>query len=271
MSNILTDRTALERNRKRAEKKPVEFLHTLAAQMLKDRLSIVKKDFKKTAIITGFGHFWRNIFPEADIIPDSDTLNLDVQSYDLVIHAMGLHWSNDPVGQVIQCQRALQPDGLFMSVSFGGKTLFELRSALAEAETSVAGGLSPRVLPMADIRDMGALLQRCGLTMPVADSDIYDVSYDSPHAFFTELRMMGEANAMANRLRHFTRRSIMTTAAKIYKKHFGTDDGRIRASFEFITLTGWAPDSSQPQPLRPGSARTRLADALNVRETPIKD
>lgn len=186
-----------------------------------------------------------------------------------MIHALSLHWANDPLGQLIQCRRAMKPDGLFLAVMFGGQTLQELRASLAEAESLVTGGLSPRVLPMAEIRDLGALMQRAGFALPVADSVTQTVHYTDLPALMADLRAMGETSALAARPRHFTRRDILTKAEAIYRANFPAPDGRITATFEVIFLTGWAPHESQQQPLRPGSAKARLADALRVPEQPL--
>lgn len=184
---------------------------------------------------------------------------------------MCLHWSDDPVGQLIQARRALRPDGLFLGVMFGGETLHELRTALAQAESDLYGGLSPRVAPMAEIRDLGALLQRAGYALPVADSVRLTASYASPLHLMQELRFMGEGNALHSRRRTPASRALFARACEIYVEAFGTDDGRVPATFELIVLTGWAPDASQPQPLRPGSASKRLADALGTEEGMLKD
>ncbi len=268
----LTDRSALMRNRARATRQgPALFLHEAALDEVQDRLSMVNRSFTKPAVVTGFPDFWAKALPEARIVPDDEVLALEPGAHDLVIHAMALHWANDPVGQIIQCRRALQPDGLFLSVAFGGQTLAPLRTALAEAESQVAGGLSPRVAPMAEIRDTGALLQRAGLALPVADSVPLRVSYADTLALMRDLRAMGEGNALAQRLRHPTRRTVMARAAAIHAELTGDTDGRITETFELVVLTGWAPDDSQPQPLRPGSAQTRLADALGTKETKLGD
>ncbi|MBY6159529.1 methyltransferase domain-containing protein [Mameliella alba] len=266
----LTDRSALERHRARA-KADALFLHEAARDDAQDRLAMVNRAFKQVAIVTPFPQIWRPAFPEARIIPDAEVLDLTEAAHDLVIHALSLHWADDPIGQLIQCRRALQPDGLCLVLTLGGQTLHELRAALAQAETEVTGGLSPRVAPMGEIRDLGALLQRTGLALPVADSTPLTASYATPLHLMQELRAMGENNALAGRLRHPTRRAVMMRAVEIYSQAFALPDGRVPATFELITLTGWAPDASQPQPLRPGSAAQRLADALNTSETPLKD
>ncbi|CUH64933.1 biotin biosynthesis protein BioC [Thalassovita gelatinovora] len=262
----LTDRTALLRNRARAMRDPALFLHETALEELQHRLAMVNRTFKKPAIVTGFPDFWANALPEATIVPDEDVLTLGEQAHDLVIHAMSLQWANDPVGQIIQCRRALKPDGFFLAALLAGQTLFQLRAALAEAEVEKTGGLSPRILPMAEIRDLGGLLQRAGLALPVADNLALNVSYQTPFHLMRDLRAMGESNALAGRARHATRPSILARAAEIYQAHHSAESGRIPATFELVFLTGWAPDDSQPKPLRPGSATARLADALGTKE-----
>ena len=204
-------------------------------------------------------------------MPDDEVLALHPGAHDLVIHALALHWANDPVGQLIQCRRALKPDGLMLTVAFGGQTLNELRSALGQAEIEVTGGLSPRVAPMGEIRELGALLQRAGFALPVADSLPLTVSYATPLHLMRDLRAMGETNALKTRLRHATRRAVMLRACEIYCETFGDAQGRVPATFDLIVLTGWAPDESQPKPLRPGSATARLAEALGTQENPLKD
>lgn len=264
----ITDRTALLRNRARALPEAM-FLQEHAADELQERLLEVNKTFTSPAIVTGFPDFWRARFPDATVVSDDETLALEPNAHDLVIHAMCLHWANDPVGQLVQCRHALQPDGLMLCTFLGGQTLQELRVALAEAEVAVTGGLSPRIAPMGEIRDLGGLLQRAGFALPVADSTPLTASYANAFHVMHDLRKMGENNALADRIRHATRRNVLTEAASIYAANFSNDDGRVDATFEFITLTGWAPDESQPQPLRPGSATTRLADALGTQETPL--
>ncbi|KAA0912298.1 SAM-dependent methyltransferase [Aquicoccus porphyridii] len=267
----LTDRAALLRNRRRAAHAPVSFLHEIAADELKDRLGMVNKGFNKPVIVSGQGDFWHNVIPNAPVIADDDTLMLEAGAHDLVIHAMALHWANDPVGQLIQSRHALRPDGLFLGVLFGGQTLAELRASIAQAEADVVGGLSPRVAPMAEIRDLGGLLQRAGFALPVADSVAIRASYETLSDLIRDLRGMGETNALNGRLKRPTRRRVFERAAEIYADAYAEEGGRLAATFELIFLLGWAPDPEQPQPLRPGSAQTRLAEALNVKENPLKD
>jgi SAM-dependent methyltransferase len=205
------------------------------------------------------------------VVADEDFIALEPGAHDLVIHFMALHWANDPVGQLVQCRRALKPDGLCLVVLPGGRSLQELRSSLAEAEAQVTGGLSPRVVPMGEIRDLGALVQRAGFALPVADSIVQTVEYSSVPALLSDLRAAGETNALQERLRRFTSRRVMAETARIYSETYVTAQGRLTATAELVVLTGWAPHESQQQPLRPGSARARLADALGVPEKPLKD
>jgi SAM-dependent methyltransferase len=261
----LTDRLSLARNRQRATD---PFVQTDAITEIQERLIEVNRPFTNAAIVTGFPEIWAKAMPDAKIIPDDDTLNLTESSHDLIIHALCLHWAHDPVGQLIQCRRALRPDGLFIALTFGGQTLQELRAALAQSEAEVTGGLSPRVLPMGEIRDLGALLQRAGFALPVADSYARTILYRDMTHLMHDLRAMGETNALAQRLRHPTRRAIFTRATHIYADTYG-QNAKIPATFETICLTGWAPSDTQPKPLRPGSAAQRLADALNTAENPL--
>ena len=264
----LVDRAALQRNRNRA-KPDALFLQEAIADELHERLIEVNRTFKSMAIVTGFPDFWRNHFPEAVIVSDDDVLALKPGAHDLVLHLMALHWANDPVGQMVQCRHALEPDGLFLASFLGGQTLHELRASLAEAEVRVTGGLSPRIAPMGEIRDLGALLQRAGFALPVADGNTLTASYANAFHVMHDLRHMGEANALTARPRHATRRDVLIEASSIYATSFGNAEGRVDATFDIITLTGWAPADSQPQPLRPGSAKNRLADALGTVETPL--
>lgn len=262
----LTDTSALIAHRDRARIDTARFLHDEAQAELQERLMDVNRSFTNPAVVAGFSNIWRNFLPSAKIVTDAETLDLEQGAHDLVIHAMSLHWANDPVGQLVQCRRALRPDGLFIGVCFGGETLSELRTVLAEAETQVAGGLSPRVAPMAELRDMGGLLQRAGLSLPVADSLRKTVTYGDIFALMRDLRAMGETNALASRHRAFAPRMLFPYANAIYADHFAAEENRIQATFELVFLTGWAPHDSQQQPLRPGAAQHRLADALGTTE-----
>ena len=264
----ITDRRALMRNRARADKNGL-FLQDQAADEVHERQVEVNRTFTDVAIVTGFPEYWAEKYPDATIVSDEETLALEPQSFDLVLHMMCLHWANDPVGQLAQCRHALRPDGLMLCTFLGGQTLHELRASLAEAEANITGGLSPRVAPMGEIRDLGGLLQRAGFALPVADSATLTASYVNAFHLMHDLRKMGENNALAQRVKHATRRNLLTEAACIYADHFHNADNRVDATFESITLTGWAPAENQPQPLRPGSAKARLADALGTKETSL--
>ncbi|WP_435260116.1 SAM-dependent methyltransferase [Thioclava sp. FR2] len=258
----LTDSSALKIHRNRASE---TFLHVEVADEVQERLTEVNRRFTDPVVITPFPQVWGNF---GKVIDDEEILNISPASHDLAIHVLALHWANDPVGQMVQCRRALRPDGLFMAFLFGGQTLWELRACLAQAETNVTGGLSPRVLPMGEIRDLGGLLQRAGFSLPVADSFTKTVRYRDAFHLMHDIRAMGEGNALADRLRRPTRRDVFVEAAKLYNDQFADSEGRIPATFEIICLTGWAPDPSQQQPLRPGSAKQRLADVLKSFDPP---
>ncbi len=258
----LFDRAALLRHRARAARSPALFLHETVADEIEDRLAEVNRTFTSPAVVTAWPELWSRRMPQARIVPDDETLDLAPATHDLVIHALSLHWAEDPVGQLVQCRRALKPDGLMIATLFGGETLSELRAALTAAETAVTGGLSPRVAPMGEIRDLGGLLQRAGLALPVADGTPLTVSYPTPFHLMHDLRARGEPTAVAARLRRPTGRAVLAEAARLYAETHAQPDGRVPATFEVITLTGWAPSADQPQPKRRGSATHSLEEAL---------
>lgn len=259
---LLTDNKALALHRARAT---AFFLQQLAVAEVQERLSEVNRTFTAPLVVTPFPHLW----PEMPCILDTEILPVAVAAHDLIIHAISLHWANDLVGQLVQCRRALKADGLFIGVLFGGQTLHELRACLAQAETEITSGLSPRVLPMAEIRDLGSLLQRAGFALPVADSFTKTVLYRDIWHLMQDLRSMGEANALAARLKQPTKRAIFSRAADLYQKTYTTQQDKISATFEIICLTGWATHADQQKPLRPGSASARLADILGATETSL--
>ena len=267
---ILTDLRALALHRARADGSAA-FLHDLAIEEVQERLKDVNRTFTDPVIVTAHPDIWDGAIAGARIVAAGDVLDLVPGAHDLIVHAMSLHWADDPVGQLVQCRRALRPDGLFIGALFGGQTLHELRAALAEAEVATTGGLSPRILPMGEIRDLGALLARAGFALPVADSATSTVSYADATALMYDLRAMGEANALAERNRKTPPRNLFSRLNSVYSGAQGGKNGRIPATFEVITLTGWAPSADQPKPLRPGSAQTRLADALGAKEFFAKD
>lgn len=265
-----------------------DFLHRLAAEEIAERLGDIRRQFADTLIVgSGGGAYATALAGRAghmlQIEPSPGLAALAARagevraapveplpaapgSFDLAVSGLWLHWAEDLVGALIQMRRALRPDGLMIAVLFGGATLAELRTSLAEAEAEVTGGLSPRVLPMAELRDLGAVLQRAGFQMPVADSLRVEATYPDAFALMRELRAMGEGNALAGRLKRPTGRQVMMRAAEIYAAHFPAEGGRVCAGFELVVLTGWSPGPDQPQPKRPGSATTRLADALGTVE-----
>jgi SAM-dependent methyltransferase len=189
-------------------------------------------------------------------------LALAPESIDLVVSALALQFVNDLPGLLAQIRRALKSDGLLMAAMLGGDTLTELRQSFAAAEAEVEGGVSPRVAPFADLRDMGALLQRAGFALPVTDVDRVVVRYDNAFALMQDLRRMGATNVLVERRRIPTRRATLLRMAEIYAERFSDADGRIRATFDIVWLSGWAPHQSQQQPLKPGSAKASLADAV---------
>jgi SAM-dependent methyltransferase len=200
------------------------------------------------------------------VAADEEALPFGEGSLDLVVSALALHFVNDLPGTLIQIRRALRPDGLFAAALLGGETLTELRQAFAAAEAEIEAGLSPRVLPFADLRELGVLLQRAGFALPVTDVDRVVVRYASPLALMHDLRRMGAANPLIERRRTPLKRATLARMLELYAARFADPDGRIRATFEIVHLSGWAPHQSQQQPLAPGSARARLADALGTQE-----
>ncbi|MCB1406087.1 MAG: SAM-dependent methyltransferase [Rhodobacteraceae bacterium] len=266
----LTDRAARARFLARALRNPALFLHHDAADDIQERLTEVNRVFTAPAVVTPFAPVWRERLPDARIVADDPVLDLRVGAHDLVIHALSLHWADDPLGQIIQCRRALKPDGLFIGVLFGGQTLNELRAVLAQAESDVTGSIAPRVAPMGEIRDLGALLLRAGLALPVADGFTRTILYRDVMHLVHDMRAMGESNALASRHRAPLPRGVLARAQDLYRQTFADPEGRLKASVETLFLTGWAPSDTQQKPLRPGSAATRLADALGAAETPLE-
>jgi len=205
------------------------------------------------------------------VVADAETLPFHDASLDLVVSALALQFVNDLPGTLVQVRRALKPDGLFLAALIGGDTLTELRQSFAAAESEVEHGTSPRVAPFADVRALGALLQRAGFALPVADIDRLVVRYSSPFALMADLRRMAATNFLIERRRTPLRRATLMRMVEIYCERFADADGRIRATFEIVWLSGWAPHDSQQKPLAPGSAKRRLADALGTREFPTGD
>ena len=267
-----------------------DFLLRWVADDIVARLAVVKRTFG-TVLNLGahngvVGQAVQNLYPDAFVIhadhaqamlthcagsclvADEEALPFRDASVDLVVSGLSLQFVNDLPGALAQIRRALKPDGLFVGAMPGGATLHELRDVLTQAEIEIFGGVSPRVAPFADVRDLGGLLQRAGFALPVADADIVNVTYATAFDLMRELRAMGAGNVLVERRRTPATRSFFVRAAEIYGERFATDEGRIQATFEIMTMTGWAPDPSQQQPLKPGSASARLADALGTTEQP---
>jgi SAM-dependent methyltransferase len=268
---VLFDRVLLRDRLKRAQRLgPATFLLDRVTEDMADRLNAVLRDFKSAAEVGTPGdrvshvlaarvdHYAQVDLPERE----SEPLALEAEAFDLVISALALQFVNDLPGVLAQIRRALRPDGLLIAAIGGGDTLTELRQSFAAAEAELEGGISPRVAPFADLRDIGALLQRAGLALPVTDVDRVVVRYDSVFNLMHDLRRMGATNILVERRRMPTRRATMLRMAEIYSERFADPDGRIRATFDIIWLSGWAPHESQQQPLKPGSAKASLAEAV---------
>ena len=281
---IIFDRKLLRARRRRAERLGAsDFLVERVAEDIAERLSVVLRRFdlavdlgtpgdavRRALVASGkvgtvvaaspFTHGPLAVAADEEVLPFRDG------ALDLVTSALSLQFTNDLPGALVQIRRALRPDGLFLAALAGGDTLTELRQAFAQAEAEIEDGISPRVAPFADVRELGALLQRAGFALPVTDVDRITVRYASPIALMHDLRRMGATNALTERRRKPLRRATLMRMVEIYGERFADTDGRIRATFEIVWLSGWAPHESQQQPLRPGSARQRLADALGTKE-----
>lgn len=263
---------ALVRRRKAARRAPdpdTHYLHAEAAEGLREKLLDINRDFEDVLAIGPF--LGPDVFrtPPKRIVRAGEALDFDEEalpfaerSFDLVISNLSFHWINDLPGALLQMQKTLKPDGLLLAVMFGAETLSELRMSLLEAEAEVRGGASPRVSPFADVRDAGNLLQRAGFAMPVADTETLTVSYEHPLNLMKDLKRMGEGNALIERRKAFTGRKTMMRACDIYMDTFADQEGRARATFQLLYLTGFAPGPNQPKPLKPGSGTVSLKDAL---------
>jgi SAM-dependent methyltransferase len=284
---LIFDRALLRRRRRRAAALgPATFLLNRVADDLAERLATVLRRFDLAVDLGTPGEAVRKALARlesvgkvvaADVMPDAargeilaaddeEALPFGDATLDLVVSALALQFVNDLPGVLVQIRRALKPDGLFLAALIGGETLTELRQSFAAAESDIEGGVSPRVAPFADLRDLGALLQRAGFALPVTDVDRVTVRYDSVFGLMHDLRRMGATNALLARRRTPLKRATLQRMAEIYAQRFADDDGRVRATFEIVWLSGWAPHPDQQQPLKPGSATTRLADALGTRE-----
>ena len=288
---VIFDRALIRRRRRRAlALGPATFLLDRTAADFADRLAAVLRRFDVAldlgtpgeavrAALSRLGSIGTIIRTET-VLPagaaraeklvgaDEEALPFGNGTLDLVVSALALQFVNDLPGTLVQIRRALKPDGLFLAALIGGETLTELRQAFAAAESEIESGASPRVAPFADLRELGALLQRAGFALPVTDVDRLTVRYDSAFGLMRDLRRMGATNALNARRRAPLKRAMLMRMAEIYAQRFADADGRVRATFEIVWLSGWAPHPSQQQPLRPGAAQARLADALGTREIP---
>ena len=282
----LFDRNLLDARRRRALARPVpdaDFLLRAIVDDIGERLGAVQRRFALGADIgTPLDLLARRLAADGqverivrldrigetrpDVVADPEALPLAEASVDLAVSALALHWCDDLPGALAQIRRALKPDGLFLAALLGGDTLTELRQSLAAAEADITGGASPRVAPFTELRAAGALLQRAGFALPVIDMDRRTVRYASALHLMRDLRAMGAANALVERSRRPLPRAVLARAVEIYAERFSDPDGRVRATFDVISLSGWAPHDSQQKPLRPGSAKARLADALSTVE-----
>ncbi|NDV88690.1 methyltransferase domain-containing protein [Aurantimonas aggregata] len=287
------DRDLLDSRRRRwldaGAPSAVRFLLRAVADELAERLSLVERHFpvavdlgghtgEMAAHLRAAGKADRVVRierlealldgPDLAALGDEEALPLAEASVDLVVSTLSLHLTNDTPGVLVQCRRALRPDGLFLCGFLGGDTLSELRASLFAAEAELMGGVSPRVAPFADIRDAGALLQRAGFALPVTDQDRLTVRYDNLFQLMQDLRAMGMANMLVERSRRPSSRRLFLRAAEIYAERYADQDGRIRATFDVIYMSGWAPHESQQKPLQPGSAKASLAAALKDRSGP---
>jgi SAM-dependent methyltransferase len=297
-SPLLFDRALLRRRLDRAAREfgAADFLKARAAQDVVMRLETILRRFP-VAVDLGArnGHFFKalaesdargniDMLIEADlsrrmltgretlrIVADEERLPFSDATLDLVVSTLSLHWTNDLVGALIQIRRALRPDGLFVGAIFGGATLTELRQCLLAAEAELSDGASMRVSPFADAIDAAGLLQRAGFALPVADVDRLKVRYGHPIALLRDLRKMGETSVLLDRSRKPLTRRVLFRAMELYVERFAEADGKVPATFEIVSVTGWAPHDSQQKPLRPGSAKMRLADALGVQEQSTGD
>ncbi len=251
-----------------------QFLKAEIADRIHERLQEVNRDFPDRADLGGgFASF----LPAAEKakytqVPHGENqLALREASSDLIVSNLDLHWVNDLPGFLVQARMALRPDGLFCASMLGGDTLQELRHALIAAESEIRGGAGQRVIPFADVRDLGSLMQRAGFALPVTDVDTLTLTYEHPLSLMHELRGMGETNAMVNRPKTPLRRDVLMRAAEIYQQQFSREDGRVVATFEVMYLTGWHPHESQQKPLKPGSGKVNLADAIKAGKPPAGD
>ena len=242
----LFDYGSVVKNRKRFDPNNPSsiFFHDQVIREAKDRMEEVFDCLCNQAIVTGIPELWGKSFPEADVVPDEEILKFPNDQYDLILHSLCLHWSNDPVGQLIQCQQSCKSGGMVLAVLFGGQSLVELRTALITSETRIKSGASPRIAPMGDIMDLGNLMARANYKNPVSDRMEFRLEYNTLAELMINLRLMGEANSLTSRTKNFTSHKIFQEAEKFYKDNFSLPSGKIFATFELIFLTGWVHEST---------------------------
>lgn len=277
--HLLFDRKLLHARQRRALAAGAEtFLLDHVAKEFVERIATIKRQFQFACELEapgGLDMLARRISAEGQYGPfrqqaasGEEAFGLESASIDFAVSALSLHWFNDLPGALAQIRRALKPDGLMLAAMLGGDTLTELRESFAAAELELEGGLSPRVAPFVEVRALGGLLQRAGFALPVTDVERLTIRYATPLHLMRELRGMGATNVLIERSRKPLRRKTLLRASEIYAERFADADGRIRATFDILWMSGWSPHESQQQPLKPGSAKTRLADALGVSERP---
>jgi SAM-dependent methyltransferase len=284
----LFDRRLIRRHRMRAAARGIpDFLGEALAADLTDRMAGILRTFPRILVHRSYpgsllSHLARArpdahliasdviAHPRVDLVIDEEALPFAPECFDALIWVLGLEQVNDVAGALIQARQALRPDGLFLAAALAGNSLSELRSSFIAAESEIEDGASPRVAPFADIREWGMLLQRAGFALPVVDADRLTIRYGDALALMRDLKALGLANPLLARRRTFTPPALLARAAAHYAQHYSDADGRVRATFEIVYLTGWAPHESQQKPLKPGSAAMRLADALNTAEIPLK-
>lgn len=289
-SPLLFDSARLIARRSRAAgAEPLEALSARLAEEFSERLGVVTRAFDRILDMASPGEALREAIvarglprpialeptptlasarPAPVVVARPDVLPFAAGSLDLIVCSLVLQTIDDLPGTLVQARRALKADGLFLAALLAGDTFSELRQAFAVAESEIEGGLSPRVAPFADARDLGGLLQRAGFALPVVDTDRLTIRYADAFALMRDLRAAGAANPLQDRRKTFTQRATLLRMAEVYAERFADPDGRVRATIEIVWLSGWAPHETQQKPLRPGSAKARLADALNAIEIP---
>lgn len=287
MTSELFDKALLRARREHYAEGIPMFLHDRVAEDMVERMSMIKRDFHNVLVTSALPFLLEKLATELSdvtitsmdtsprrfrgcegpvVVGDEEALPFAGEQLDCILSLLSLQFANDLPGALVQARRALKPDGLMLAALLGGQSLHELRASFLQADSELSAGVAPRVAPYTDVRDAGGLLQRAGFALPVADSDTLIVRYDTMLDLIADLRSMGWANALVGRPKGFLRRDVLMRAGELYAQNYSDGDGRVRATFQILWLTGWAPHESQQKPLKPGSAKTRLADALGTTE-----